>query len=113
VCHTGGLGHFTFKNYLKAKEELWKLKYFTIAKIYLIFPQKKNPLKEIKNPSRHYKSITNLSSFILGPCHFTFKKYLKTKEELWKLKYFTIAKNIIFQKTKKILSKKSKSFKTL
>jgi len=33
------------------------------------------------------------------------------KEELWKLKYFTIAKiNIIF---KKILSKKPKSFKLL
>jgi hypothetical protein len=28
---------FTLKSILKAKEELWKLKYFTIAKIYLIF----------------------------------------------------------------------------
>jgi hypothetical protein len=28
---------FTLKKYLKAKEELWKLKYFTIAKLYLIF----------------------------------------------------------------------------
>jgi hypothetical protein len=25
---------FTLKKHLKAKEELWKLKYFTIAKIY-------------------------------------------------------------------------------
>jgi len=25
------------KKHFKAKEELWKLKYFTIAKIYLIF----------------------------------------------------------------------------
>jgi hypothetical protein len=34
------------------------------------------------------------------------KKYLKANEELWKLKYFTIAKNnIIFQK---ILYKKTK-----
>jgi hypothetical protein len=28
------------KTDLKAKEELWKLKYFTIAKIHLIFQQK-------------------------------------------------------------------------
>jgi hypothetical protein len=37
-----------------------------------------------------------------GVCHtmalpLTFKKYLKAKEELWKLKYFTM-QNIIFQK---------------
>jgi hypothetical protein len=41
------------KSILKPKEELWKLKYFTIAKIYLIF-KKKNPLKENQNPSRYY-----------------------------------------------------------
>ncbi len=34
------------KKYLKAKEELWKLKYFIIAKIYL--KSSKNPLKETK-----------------------------------------------------------------
>jgi len=34
------------------------------------------------------------------------KKYLKAKEELWKLKYFHHAKNIIFKK--KILEKKPK-----
>ncbi len=28
----------------------------------------------------------------LWPCHFTFKKYLTAKEELWKLKYFHHAK---------------------
>jgi hypothetical protein len=28
------------KTYLKEKEELWKLKYFTIAKKYLIFIKK-------------------------------------------------------------------------
>jgi len=53
---------FTLKKYLKAKEELWKLKYFTIAKnIYLIFKKKKNPLKENENPSRYYyyNSIIN------------------------------------------------------
>jgi hypothetical protein len=35
---------FALKMYLKAKEELWKCKYFTMQKI--IF--KKNPLKETK-----------------------------------------------------------------
>jgi hypothetical protein len=39
---------FTLKKYLKVKEELWKLKYFTMPK-YNLLPQKiKNPLKEIK-----------------------------------------------------------------
>jgi hypothetical protein len=33
------------KKYLKAKEELWKLKYFTMQKYNL---QKENPLKETK-----------------------------------------------------------------
>jgi hypothetical protein len=32
------------KNYLKAKEELWKFKYFTMQKYYL----QKNPLKDTK-----------------------------------------------------------------
>jgi hypothetical protein len=41
------------KSILRQKEELWKLKYFTIAKIYLIF-KKINPLKENQNPSRYY-----------------------------------------------------------
>jgi len=36
---------FTFKKYLKAKEELWKFKYFTMQKYNL---QKTNPLKETK-----------------------------------------------------------------
>jgi hypothetical protein len=31
VCHTVALP-FTLKTYLKAKEELWKLKYFTMQK---------------------------------------------------------------------------------
>jgi hypothetical protein len=49
---TRGVSHcglaIYIKKYLKAKEEeLWKLKYFTIAKIYIIFL--KNPLtKETK-----------------------------------------------------------------
>jgi hypothetical protein len=36
-----------------AKEELWKLKYFTMPKYNL----QKNPLKEIQNPSPYYKLI--------------------------------------------------------
>jgi hypothetical protein len=35
---------FYIKNYLQAKEELWKLKYFTIQKYNL----PKNPLKQTK-----------------------------------------------------------------
>ncbi len=41
VCHTLALP-FTLKRYLKAKEELWKLKYFTMQEYNL----KKKPLKE-------------------------------------------------------------------
>jgi len=49
--------------------------------------------------ARHYMNM-NLTR---GVAHcvalpFTLKKYLKAKEELWKLKYFTIAKTIIFKK---------------
>jgi hypothetical protein len=45
------------KKYLKAKEQLWKFKYFSMQKYNL----QKNPLKKIKNPSRyHINSITNL-----------------------------------------------------
>jgi hypothetical protein len=48
-------GHAIYikKKYLKAKEELWKLKYFTMPKYNL----QKNPLKETQNPSRYYISI--------------------------------------------------------
>jgi hypothetical protein len=35
---------FTLKKYLRAKQELWKLKYFTLQKYNL----QKNPLKETK-----------------------------------------------------------------
>jgi hypothetical protein len=41
VCHTCGLAIY-IKKYLKAKEELWKLKNFTMQKYNL----QKNPLKE-------------------------------------------------------------------
>jgi hypothetical protein len=43
VCHTVALP-FTLKSILKAKEELWKLKYFTMQEYNL----QKNPLKETK-----------------------------------------------------------------
>jgi len=41
------------KKYLKAKEEVWKCKYFTMQKYHL----QKNPLKENQNPSRYHNSI--------------------------------------------------------
>jgi hypothetical protein len=50
-----------------------------------------------------------------GVSHYGFaiyiKKYLKAKEELWKLKYFTMQKYINLHYKKKTLSKKPKSFK--
>jgi hypothetical protein len=45
------------KKYLKAKEELWKLKYFTMKK-EKIFKKKKSS-KRNKNPSRYYNFIIN------------------------------------------------------
>jgi hypothetical protein len=51
---------FTFKKYLKAKEEeLWKFKYFAMQKYNL---QKKKSSKRNQNPSRSYYNsiITNL-----------------------------------------------------
>jgi hypothetical protein len=44
------------KMYLKAKEDLWKIQYFTMQKCNL----QKNPLKKHQNPSTYYNSITNL-----------------------------------------------------
>jgi hypothetical protein len=45
------------KKYLKAKEELWKLKYSTMQK----YKFSKHPPKRNQNPSRYYyNSITNL-----------------------------------------------------
>jgi len=43
------------KKYLKAKEELSKLKYFTMQKYNLQKSSERN-----KNPSRYYNSVTNL-----------------------------------------------------
>jgi hypothetical protein len=58
VCHTCGKTlPFTLKKYLKAKEELWKLKNFTMPKYNL---QKLKSSTRNQNPSRYYNSITNL-----------------------------------------------------
>jgi hypothetical protein len=43
------------KKYLNAKEELWKLRYFTMQKYSLQKSSKRNP-----NPSSYYNSMTNL-----------------------------------------------------
>jgi hypothetical protein len=48
--------HLTSES-IKAKEELWKLKYFTTQK-YIIF---KKSSKTYQNPSRCYNSIANLN----------------------------------------------------
>jgi hypothetical protein len=51
---------FTLKSYLKQakeKEELWKLKYFTMQKYNL----QKTPRKQNQNPSRYYNSIITKS----------------------------------------------------
>jgi len=49
ICTTRGVLHcglaIYIKKYLKAKEELWKLKYFTMQKYINL---QKNPLKETK-----------------------------------------------------------------
>jgi hypothetical protein len=56
---TRGVSHcglaIYIKKYLKAKEELWKLKYFTMQKYNLQETSKRN-----QNPSRYYNSIINL-----------------------------------------------------
>jgi len=56
----GGVSSFGLviynKMYLKAKEELWKFKYFTMQKYNL---QKKSS-KGNQSPSRYHNSITNL-----------------------------------------------------
>jgi hypothetical protein len=49
VSH-GGLAIYIKKDDLKAKEELWKLKYFTMPKYNLL---QKNPLNKNQNPSRY------------------------------------------------------------
>jgi hypothetical protein len=50
-----GLAKIYIKKYLKAKEGLWKLKYFTMQKYNLQKSSKRN-----QNPSQYLNSITNL-----------------------------------------------------
>jgi hypothetical protein len=45
------------KKHLKAKEEVWKFKYFHHTKLS---SSKKNSSKTNQNPSRYHNSITNL-----------------------------------------------------
>ncbi len=45
ACQTMAFLPFTLQSILKAKEELWKLKYFTMQKYINL---QKNPLKETK-----------------------------------------------------------------
>jgi hypothetical protein len=60
---TRGVSHHVLaiyiKKYLKAKEELWKFKYFTMQKYNL----KKKSSKRNQNPSRYHNSIMNLNPF--------------------------------------------------
>jgi hypothetical protein len=63
VSH-GGLAIY-IKKYLKAKkEELTKLKYFTMQKYYnlqkILLAEKRKKEKESQNPSRYFNSVTNL-----------------------------------------------------
>jgi hypothetical protein len=55
------VSHYGLAIYIKKcfneKEELWKLKYFTMQKIYLIFIKSS---KRNQNPSRYYNFKTNL-----------------------------------------------------
>jgi hypothetical protein len=71
VCQSHcGLAIYIKKKYLKAKEELWKFKYFTMEKHNL---QKKSSTRN-PNPSRYYyNSITNLK-FQQKPKHIIFQK---------------------------------------
>jgi len=56
VYHHYGLAIY-IKRYFKTKEELRKLKYFTMQKYT---QSSKKPFKKNQNPSRYHSSITNL-----------------------------------------------------
>jgi hypothetical protein len=68
---------FTLKMYLNGKEELWKLKYFTMQKFDL---QKKSSERN-QNPSSYYKSITNLK-FQHKPKYYYLSRILILKIDL-------------------------------
>jgi hypothetical protein len=62
----------------------------------------------INEPSLHTKRTRGVSHCELA---IYIKKYVKAKEELWKFKYFTMQKIIIFPKSSK--TNQNKSFKIL
>jgi hypothetical protein len=70
----GGVSHcglaIYIKKYLKAKEELRKLKHFTMQN-YIIF---KKSSKRNQNPSRYYNSIITNLKFQHKPKYIMFKK---------------------------------------
>jgi len=72
-CVTMWPCHLHFKVFFKAKEESWKLEYFTMQKYINL--QKKSS-KGNQNPSRHYESITTLK-FQHKPKYVVFQKSLK------------------------------------
>jgi hypothetical protein len=60
---------------------------------------------EIKTPRiKHMIRVATCILFKQGVCHnvafaiYIIRKYLKAKEELWKLKYISLCKNIILKK---------------
>jgi hypothetical protein len=61
LLKTRGVSHcglaIYIENYLNAKEELWKCRYFTMQRYNL---QKKKSSKRNQNPPRYHNSITNL-----------------------------------------------------
>jgi hypothetical protein len=74
---TRGLSHcglaIYIKTYLKAKEELWKLKYFTMRNYNLQkISSKTNP-----NSSRYYNPITNLKSQHKPKYHLSNNPHIK------------------------------------
>ncbi len=58
------------KKYLKAKEKLWKLKYFTIQNMIFKKSSKRN-----QNPLRYYNCITNLKFQHKPKYHFQKPSY--------------------------------------
>jgi hypothetical protein len=65
VSHCGLAIHI--KKYVKAKEELWKLKYFTMQK----YNQVKKSSKRNQNPSRDFNSVTNFMFQHKSKCHLS------------------------------------------
>jgi hypothetical protein len=73
MSHYGGLAIYILKKKFKVKEELWKLKYFTMQKYNL---QKKSSKKN-KNPSRYYyNSILTNHKFQHKPKYHLSKMFI-------------------------------------